>query len=243
MQGCMMLFIPVWQLVMLVGLFVGYVDATGDHWSASGNWTTFFVALFLNLLFPLVFGFAKLYELSARGVRAEATRLEALRGTQDENWVPSKDMQDRLARHQWKKRQADEHGHSYPVRESREEQSARSSDWPKPGPLLHPNPENFEELCAAWCRYLGYVDAVKTQNSRDGGIDIKGSGMIAQVKFQVSPVGVRPIRELNGVRELGQEVLFFALNGFTPEARREATQMGFTLIKVAPLEGQIDILA
>ncbi len=89
---------------------------------------------------------------------------------------------------------------------------------------------------------MGYVDAVKTQNSRDGGVDIRAAGMIAQVKFQASPVGVKPIRELNGVRRGGQEVLFFALNGYTPEARREASQMGLTLISVSPVEGTIVIL-
>ena len=66
--------------------------------------------------------------------------------------------------------------------------------------------------------------------------------MIAQVKFQASPVGVRPIRELNGVRKDGQAVLFFALNGFTLEARKEAAQMGLTLIVVSPFEGVIRVL-
>ena len=114
---------------------------------------------------------------------------------------------------------------------------------PKPGRLLHPTPENFEEYCAEWCRYLGYQDAVKTQNSRDGGIDIRASNMIAQVKFQANPVGVGPIRELNGVKRGNQETLFFALNGYTPEARREASEIGMTLITVRPVEGTIDITA
>lgn len=114
---------------------------------------------------------------------------------------------------------------------------------PKPGKLYHPTPETFEELCRDWCHYLGYLDATKTQNTKDGGIDIKSQKMIAQVKFQVSPVGVRPIRELNGVRRPGQEVLFFSLNGYTPEAKRESSEMGITLIRVYPLEGKIEILA
>jgi hypothetical protein len=118
-----------------------------------------------------------------------------------------------------------------------------NAEGKKPGKLLHPTPENFEEYCTSWCSYLGYKDAVKTQNSRDGGIDIRSPKMIAQVKFQVSPVGVKAIRELNGVRKPDQEVLFFSLNGYTPEARREAAEMNITLIRVSPLEGQIDILA
>jgi hypothetical protein len=113
---------------------------------------------------------------------------------------------------------------------------------PKPGSLLHPNPENFEQYCEEWCHYLGYPDAAKTRFRRDGGIDIRASNMIAQVKFQASPVGVRPIRELNGVRKDGQAVLFFALNGFTLEARKEAAQMGLTLIVVSPFEGVIRVL-
>lgn len=113
----------------------------------------------------------------------------------------------------------------------------------KPGRLLHPNPENFEEYCAEWSRFLGYQDAVKTQNKRDGGVDIKASNMIAQVKFQANPVGVGPVRELNGVKRGNQETLFFALNGYTPEARREASEFGMTLITVRPVEGTIDITA
>jgi hypothetical protein len=105
-----------------------------------------------------------------------------------------------------------------------------------------PNPENFEQYCEEWCHYLGYPDAAKTRFRRDGGIDIRASNMIAQVKFQASPVGVRPIRELNGVRKDGQAVLFFALNGFTLEARKEAAQMGLTLIVVSPFEGVIRVL-
>jgi hypothetical protein len=118
-----------------------------------------------------------------------------------------------------------------------------SDSYPKPGRLLHPTPENFEEYCAEWCRYLNYQDAVKTQNSRDGGIDIRASNMIAQVKFQANSVGVGPIRELNGVKRGNQETLFFALNGYTPEARREASEIGMTLITVRPVEGTIDITA
>ena len=121
--------------------------------------------------------------------------------------------------------------------------SDASVSYPKPLPLLHPNPENFEEYCTEWCHYLGYLDAVKTQNTRDGGIDIRASNMIAQVKYYASPVGVVPIRELNGVKNPGEEVLFFALNGFTPEARRFASERDVTLISVKPLEGTIDILA
>ena len=153
--------------------------------------------------------------------------LEALRTAQEE----------RAARYR-----ASEHGYEFKSA-AMEPKTVPASTNPKPGPLLHPNPENFEEHCAAWSRHLGYVDAAKTQNSRDGGIDIKASNMIAQVKFQANPVGVKPIRELNGVRRGDQEVLFFALNGYTPEARREALAMGITLITVAPVEGEIQILA
>jgi hypothetical protein len=118
----------------------------------------------------------------------------------------------------------------------------QSVSYPKPLPLLHPNAENFEEYCTEWCHYLGYPDAVKTQNTRDGGIDIKGSEMIAQVKFYANPVGVAPVRELNGVKRVGQEALFFALNGFTAEARKFASEVGIQLISVRPVQGTIDIL-
>jgi len=128
------------------------------------------------------------------------------------------------------------------VAEKSSDATSPSVSYPKPLPLLHPNAQNFEEYCTEWCHWLGYLDAVKTQNTRDGGIDIRASNMIAQVKFYAHPVGVAPVRELNGVKDVGQEALFFALNGFTAEARKFASEGGIQLISVRPVEGTIDVL-
>ena len=110
----------------------------------------------------------------------------------------------------------------------------------KPGIRLHLDPTEFESYCVEWSHYLGYLDASVTRSTKDGGIDISSSSMVAQCKYQELPVGVKPIRELFGISQaLKKKPLFFALNGYTREAVNEAEQFGVELWIVRPLEGEI----
>ncbi len=217
MQGDGKIFVAMWHTVFAILAFGSFLAGSKD-----GDWAMFWTFASMLLIYPAARLFTFLYLRTDAGRRYEAEQQRIQTRPQS------------VFEQSAKRSTALPAPGPVPV---------RSSQARKPGNLLHPTPENFEEYCTSWCIYLGYRDAEKTQNSRDGGIDIKSPNMIAQVKFQVSPVGVKAIRELNGVRRPGQEVLFFALNGFTPEARREAAEMNITLIRVSPLEGQIDILA
>lgn len=221
--------VVIWQLFWGLWTWSGFVIATNQDYDF-GDWSNFWTGLFMFSVAPIAWLVLYLYALTPAG-KAEAERL---RENNEKAYA---------LRHPAPKSVFEESARRSTGEPAPGPRQVSNSLAKKPGMLLHPTPENFEEYCRDWCHYLGYYDAVKTQNSRDGGIDIKSPNMIAQVKFQVSPVGVRPIRELNGVRKPSQEVLFFALNGFTPEARREASEMNITLIRVSPLEGQIDILA
>lgn len=112
---------------------------------------------------------------------------------------------------------------------------------PRPGTRLHLDPIGFEIYCVEWAVYLGYQDAKVTRSTKDGGIDISSSSMVAQCKYQELPVGVKPIRELFGLSQAKmRKPLFFSLNGYTREAINEAEQYGVELWVVRPLEGRIE---
>ena len=213
-------------LVVVAGSFVGSLMAD--------SWVIFLAASLLSvfvLLLHFIYRFGEALGWWWTTEKAEEKEYQRVYGIEDRAERITSDIHTASG------------GIRYNVRREESKATHTSYGHLKPGRLLHPTPENFEEYCAEWCRYLSYQDAVKTQNSRDGGIDIRASNMIAQVKFQANPVGVGPIRELNGVKRGSQETLFFALNGYTPEARREASEIGMTLITVRPVEGTIDITA
>jgi hypothetical protein len=54
------------------------------------------------------------------------------------------------------------------------------------------NPADAESAAAAFMRRIGFADAKLTSSGSDGGIDVKATGAVAQVKMQWTPVG-RPV--------------------------------------------------
>lgn len=124
--------------------------------------------------------------------------------------------------------------------------SSKSAVIPKPPRASKPQTlhdlswEKFEDYCKDWAKYLGYQDAERTRSVKDGGVDIGGSKLVAQVKFQETPVGVKPVREIMGVNvRLKKDILFFSLNGFSKEAVTEADQSGVALFTVKPFTATI----
>lgn len=70
-----------------------------------------------------------------------------------------------------------------------------------------------------------------TQASRDGGADVVSERAVVEVKHHAAPVGVKDVRALHGVamtspRRVG---VFFARNGYTPDAREFAARAGVLL--------------
>lgn len=79
----------------------------------------------------------------------------------------------------------------------------------------------------------GY-EVTYTQGSGDGGVDLiaskNGMETIIQCKAWKNPVGPAPVRELQGVREPGQEAWMVGLGGFTEGATEFAKQKGIKTI-------------
>ncbi|MFF2205242.1 restriction endonuclease [Streptomyces sp. NPDC058145] len=78
-------------------------------------------------------------------------------------------------------------------------------------------------------RSLGFTDAQKTAAGADGGVDVFARDAIAQVKYYGQPVGVGPVRELRGVADSHQHLLFYASGGYTASAQEFAEKRGVAL--------------
>jgi hypothetical protein len=78
--------------------------------------------------------------------------------------------------------------------------------------------------------YLGYVGAVATPPSRDGGIDIVSETAIAQVKDTNAKVGPDAVQQLYGIAAVeNKAALFFARTGYTAGAQAFAGRAGVAL--------------
>lgn len=67
---------------------------------------------------------------------------------------------------------------------------------------------------------LGFRDAEVTPPGADGGIDIRASGGVGQVKhYTGSPVGSPAVQQLLGARSTTGTAVFYSLSGFTQAAK------------------------
>ncbi|MFI1958203.1 restriction endonuclease [Streptomyces althioticus] len=82
-------------------------------------------------------------------------------------------------------------------------------------------------------RSLGFADARVTGAGADGGVDVVARDAVAQVKHYSQPIGVGPVRELRGVADAHQHLLFYASGGYTTTARQFADERGVALYSVA----------
>lgn len=79
--------------------------------------------------------------------------------------------------------------------------------------------EGAERLVSDWMRHLGVVDADPTRFTQDGGLDVVGTGWVAQVKNYAGSVSVKDVRELVGAATLdGRRPVFFTSGHYTPDA-------------------------
>lgn len=131
-----------------------------------------------------------------------------------------------------------------------EPNSAKTSsgvNFSKPKPparIFDLTPETFEWYCAEWCVYLGGIDVQVTRATKDGGVDVKGRGFVAQVKLQELQVGVKSVRELAGVASAKKTFgYFFSLNGFSSAALAEAEELQIALFQVKPFTSEITPLS
>lgn len=79
--------------------------------------------------------------------------------------------------------------------------------------------QHAEHLACGHMIDLGFADAEVTPTGSDGGIDVRATGGIAQVKhFTNSPVGAPAVQQLIGAASKTVHGLFYALGGYTNAA-------------------------
>lgn len=85
-------------------------------------------------------------------------------------------------------------------------------------------------------REMGYTDAEAMPVGPDGGIDVKSSRAIAQVKWRGGQTGSPEIQNLFGARGANQDVdmLFFSAAGYSKSALRYADELGVMLFTYNP---------
>lgn len=92
-------------------------------------------------------------------------------------------------------------------------------------------PKQAELNAAEVTRSWGYVDATSPMHGADGGIDVRSSRSLAQVKFRSSKAGRPEIQNLWGAAagEMPRAVLFFDFKGYSLQAVQYANQMNIGL--------------
>lgn len=111
-----------------------------------------------------------------------------------------------------------------------------------PGAVLRRAPRDareFELIVTNWMRFWGEHDAVATQFSGDGGVDVLSGSYGAQVKFYSNkPVGRPEVQALHGAAAgFGVKPAFFAYStGYTDEALQWAQSMDVACFVFVPGE-------
>lgn len=93
--------------------------------------------------------------------------------------------------------------------------------------------QKAETNAADWMRYWGFRDAVVTTGGADGGIDVRATDALAQVKFEAKQVGRPALQNLVGAqgRDTGKQLLFFTGAGYASPAIEYANNMGIALFE------------
>ena len=102
----------------------------------------------------------------------------------------------------------------------------------RPEPRLIRSARDAEQVACDWMHYWGFRDAKLTNLGADEGVDVVSREAVAQVKAEVRPIGRAVLQSLAGVAATEQkEGLFFALAGYTDEAREWAEKSGLALFQ------------
>lgn len=87
-------------------------------------------------------------------------------------------------------------------------------------------------------RSWGFLDAVATTGGADGGIDVRSSAALAQVKWRTGATGRPEIQQLVGAKGSGrQKLFFFSKSGYTRQAVEYADQMVVALFVIDAVGG------
>ncbi|MGW5074067.1 restriction endonuclease [Rhodococcus sp. NPDC004095] len=94
-------------------------------------------------------------------------------------------------------------------------------------------PADAELFAAQHMRGLGYTDAEAKPGGPDGGVDVRSSRAIAQVKLHAKPCGRPDLQRLYGARgdDHGKEMVFYSHSGYSAAAVDYANTVGMTLFQ------------
>ena len=86
-------------------------------------------------------------------------------------------------------------------------------------------------------REWGFTDAVATTGGADGGIDVRSSRALAQVKWRGGLAGRPDLQKLYGARgaDTSKALLFFAASGYSKAALDYAKDVGMSLYIYDPV--------
>lgn len=90
--------------------------------------------------------------------------------------------------------------------------------------------QDAEQLAAQHLANMGYRDVRRMPDGPDGGIDVVGSGVLAQVKHWATPVGIAEVQRHRGAVHSGDAV-FYSLSGYTSAATKWAEGRGVALFR------------
>ena len=124
-------------------------------------------------------------------------------------------------------------GHSSaPAQDSTNLSSGAPSRGSWPPPRLIRSPQDAEEAAAVWLRWFGFTDAMVTRSGADGGVDVRGRSMVAQVKAHMVPVSRPDLQKLYGVAQAENAVpIFFSLMSYTRDAQEWGNEVRMALFR------------
>lgn len=106
-----------------------------------------------------------------------------------------------------------------------------AGEGPRP-PVVPTGWQGLEDLARRHAISVGFGDATLTAAGADGGVDLVGRDMAAQVKMLAQPVGRPQVQQLTGAAGGVEHRLFYSSSGFSSQAVEYATQSGVALFGV-----------
>lgn len=110
--------------------------------------------------------------------------------------------------------------------------SENSHVQPKADPSLLSGWQSAEERAYLHIRGLGFGNVRRAGAGADGGIDVKGTGIVAQVKMTALPVGRPVLQQLVGAAPATLHRACYSTSGYTKDAYLYAREQGLALFRI-----------
>jgi hypothetical protein len=106
--------------------------------------------------------------------------------------------------------------------------------FPRQGGRFDPLPirtaTDAEENAARWLAHLGFEQCRATPPGPDSGVDVRGWGVVAQVKAEAKPVRLDVVQRTYGCAQAeGARAVVFGMSSFTRDASEWADNYGVAL--------------